>query len=231
MPPADVGIRWEEKTAAAVFSDLVRKQQQIRNFTAAFSITMTPPPKGRPAHLQGVMVFEKTATGPVVRIQGMGPFGRTAFDMVRRENRVEIYIPGKKTLYHGPVPTRPDAWGSLFSGMFTDLSETAVRENSRLKVESDAVRLDLTDGFLLLDKQTGLLKRYHRKDGILTYDSYLRQTDAPSIPGHIRLEKTDGSLRAECRLDQIRINTDPGNAFDLTHYAPVFIRDINELDP
>lgn len=231
-PPGTAqGIPWDEKTATEVFFDLEQAQRQIRNFTAAFAISMTPPPKGRPSHLQGVLFFQKSPSGPMVRIQGTGPFGRTVFDMVRSRNRVEIYIPSKKTLYRGPVPAHTsDPWGTLFAGMFTDFSKTAVKKNSPLHMGVDTVRLNLVNGFLLLDRHTGLLKSHHQKDQIVTYDAFLHQEALPSIPSHIQLVKTDGSQAAECRLDQIQINTDLKNAFDLSHYAPNTIRDIRELN-
>ncbi|MDX9786157.1 MAG: hypothetical protein RBT11_05265 [Desulfobacterales bacterium] len=230
-PEKDSGIRWEGKTAAEVFADLDRAQQQIRNFTAAFAISMTPPPKGRPSSLQGVLFFQKTPAGPMVRIQGTGPFGRTVFDMVRRSDQIEIYIPAKKTLYRGPVPTHTgDPWGNLFAGMFTDFSKTVLKSDSPLRIDADTVRLNLVNGFLILDKHTGLLKSHHQKDQIVTYDAFVHQDALPSIPGHIHLEKTDDSLRVECRLDQIQVNTDLGNAFDLSRYIPNSVRNISELN-
>ncbi|MCP4668208.1 MAG: hypothetical protein GY849_17805, partial [Deltaproteobacteria bacterium] len=82
LPTTDPEIDWRRKTPKEVLSRLCYEQKRMTSLTAAFSLSLDPPPEGMPSHLRGVLFFARGTRGPLVRIKGLGPFGRLLFDMV-----------------------------------------------------------------------------------------------------------------------------------------------------
>jgi len=208
-------------------------QQKIKNLTAAFFLSLDPPPKGQPSHMHGIMFFARRPKDLLVRIKMQGPFGSLLFDMVRKGKEVQIYIPSRRTLYRGLTNKQKktgNAWGEILSSMFADFSSMALSSSYELSFKKDMLILPLLNGELWIDRKRALIREWHHGGRIITYDRYESQPDLPSIPTLIRLKTTDGSKRAECRLSQVSVNSNLDHVFDLSSHEPQFVRDIKELN-
>ena len=125
-PPAGPAVRWEGRSAAAVLAELLREQDRIRDLSAAFSLSVDPPPEGRPSATNGVILFSRGDGRTRFRITALGPFGRTFFDMVRENGRLTVYVPSRDTAYRGTPEEAVPAGGGpepVFADLFADLSE------------------------------------------------------------------------------------------------------------
>ncbi len=232
-PPEASSIEWSTKTPAQILEHLQHDQGKIKDLTAAFSLSVDPPPEGQPSHMRGVLFFEKKPEGPCVRIKALGPFGRTMFDMVQKGNTLQIYIPSRKTLYKGDIDLKGknnNIWEETLRTMFSDFSGSSVSEESILIFKEDIIIVPLKNGKLMIDRKNGLVRERHTKNKIIIYDRYDQKPELPPIPTHIEVKTTDSPLRAVCRLSQIQINQNISDAFDLSAYNPKDVRDLKDLD-
>jgi hypothetical protein len=224
-------IVWEGKDASRVLDRLREEQARITDLTAAFFLSVDPPPEGQPSSMRGILFYSKGPKGPLVRIKVLGPFGRLLFDLLQKGNEIQVYVPSRRTLYQGKH--RPEAEGNAFqellTAMFTDFSRARASRNSALRVEQDHVVLSLVDGRLLLDRNTGLIRQWLQPDLHIFYDHYTRHPGFPPVPTHIRARRVDGNRRAICKLSQVVLNSDIADLFDLSGYRARFIKDLEEL--
>ncbi|MCP4570206.1 MAG: hypothetical protein GY841_21720, partial [FCB group bacterium] len=142
-------IEWRRKTPKEILSRLSYEQKRMTSLTAAFSLSLDPPPEGRPSHLRGVLFFARGTRGPLVRIKGLGPFGRLLFDMVLKGEAVQVYIPSERTLYKGEAGDEAlgrNVWKDTLTAMFADFSRASVLEEAALTILDNHVILPLKDG-------------------------------------------------------------------------------------
>ncbi len=232
-PPAGEPPSWDRLTPQELLSSLKRTQEQIRSLAGGFSISVDPAPPGQPSNLQGVFFVDRRSGDPRIRVKALGAFGRTLFDLVREGHRIEIYVPHQKSLYRGRIqetagPRNP--WMEALSEAFTPFSEARIRAGGSLEIREDEVILPLEDGFLVMDRYSGLVGRWHRGNAVVTYEQYQRQEALPALPTVIRAEMPGEPLRAVCAISQVSINPDLESAFDLSGYKPDRIRPLEDLD-
>ncbi|MCJ7772987.1 MAG: hypothetical protein MUP22_07630, partial [Desulfobacterales bacterium] len=188
------------------------------------------PPKGQPSNLQGVLFYATSRKGPLIRIKSISAFGRIMFDLVQKNDTVQIYIPSRQTLYSGRVEEeKSNAWQGIFTSLFADLSLMTVQENADLIIKKDVVILPLTQGTFHLDRKTGLLQKWVQPHNTIYYDDYLSTTGAPPFPTRIFVSSSDNLNKASCVFNQVQINKDIRDVFDLSDYHPKFTRDVSEL--
>ena len=231
-PPA-TAIDWEDRTPRDVLAALRAEQEKITSLTAAFSLSVDPPPKGRPSHMQGVMFFSTAGANPRVRIQCLGFLGRILFDMVLKDGAVELYVPSRRTMFTGRADRAGagNAWQDVMSAMLFDISEAALPEDAALSFEKDMVVLQLKNGELRLDRANGLIRQWRQAETITSYDRYTAHTPGlPPLPEHIEIQAVDGSRRAVFMLSQPNLNKVPDDVFDLSDYTPEAVRDFSELE-
>lgn len=232
-PPAISDMDWGTKTPEQILKHLRHDQKKVKDLTAAFSLSIDPPPEGQPSHMSGVLFFAKKPEGPCVRIKGLGPFGRTLFDLVQEGNMLQIYIPSRKTLYKGEIDVKgknKNIWEETLGTMFSDFSGMSVSEDAVLTFKKEMVIIPFKTGKLMIDRKSGLVRERHTKNKIITYDRYDQKQELPPIPTHVEVKTTDSPLHAVCRLSQIQINCNTSDAFDLSAYNPKDVRDLKELD-
>ena len=232
-PPQASDIEWDTKTPEQILEHLQHDQEKVKDLTAAFSLSVDPPPEGQPSHMRGVLFFAKKPEGPCVRIKGLGPFGRTLFDLVQEGNGLQIYIPSRKTLYRGEIDLKEknnNIWEETLRTMFFDFSGSSVSEKSVLAFKEGTIIVPLKNGKLMIDRKSGLVREHHTKNKIIIYDRYDQKPELPPIPTHIEVKTTDSPLHAVCRLSQIQINHNISDAFDLSAYKPKNVRDLKDLD-
>jgi len=232
-PPPTSEIEWHTKTPEQVLERLRHDQEKITDLTAAFSLSIDPPPEGQPSHLRGVLFFAKKPEGPCVRIKVLGPFGRILFDMVQKGKLLQIYIPSRKTLYQGQTDLagkQKNIWGETLKTAFAELTEASASEGAVLTFKEDMVIVPLKDGELMLDRSNGLLREQHSQKKIIVYDRYDQKPGHPPIPTHIEIKTTDNAIHAVCKLSQVNMNSNISDAFDLSTYNPEDVRDLKELN-
>ncbi len=232
-PPEACSIDWTTETPEQILKHLQQDQEKVKNFAAAFSLSIDPPPEGQPSHMRGVLFFEKKPEGPCVRIKGFGPFGRTMFDLVHQGNSLQIYIPSRKTLYKGEVDLKEknnNIWEESLRTMFSDFSGCRVIEGAALTFNDEIVTVPLKKGNLLIDRKSGLVRERHSNNKILIYDRYDQKPEGPPIPTHIEVKSTGSNLHSVCSLSQIQINRNISDTFDLSAYNPKHVCDLKELD-
>ena len=233
FPPEAPEIQWDKETPKGVLNRLRQDQERIVDFTAYFSLSLDPPPEGQPSHMQGALFFARGVEEPLVRIKVLAPFGRLIFDMVRKGDEVQIYIPSRHTLYRGWAENKKETgsvWGDMLTTMFMDFADVALPREAVLSFIEDMVILPLVDGKLLIDREKALVRKWHQEGQVTTYDHYEYKPNLPPIPTRIGVRKTDGSQKALLRLNQVQVNSNTGHVFDLSGYKARFIRDISELD-
>ena len=233
LPPTGPEIQWDRKNAKEILARLRHDQKRIIDLTAVFSLSLDPPPQGQPSHLHGLIFFAKGPNGPRVRIKGLGIFGRLLFDLMQKGDAIQIYIPSQETLYQGQAIKEEktgNVWKDMLTTVFADLSRIPISEEPVLLFNNDTVILPLVNGELWLDRKNALPRQWHRKEQIVFYDRYEHKPDLPPIPTRFRVETTDGSQRAICRLSQVCVNCDIAHIFDLSGYKARFVRDLSELD-
>jgi len=231
--PQRSDIEWDTKTPQQVLDYLRHNQENMTDLTAAFSLSVDPPPEGQPSHIRGVLFFAKEPEGPRVRIKGLGPFGRILFDLVQEGKSLQIYVPSRKTLYQGQTDlksSKKNIWGDTLRTMFSDLSGVSVSEGTALSFREGMVIVSLEDGKLMIDQSNGVIRERHSQKKIIVYDRYDQKPGLPSIPSHIEVKTTDSTVHAVCELSQIRVNSNIPDAFDLSGYNPKNVRDLKELD-
>lgn len=231
--PDTAEIEWHTKTPEQVLDRLRYDQEKITTLSAAFSLSIDPPPEGQPSHMRGVLFFAKEPGGPCVRIKGLGPFGKILFDLVQKGDSLQIYIPSQKTLYRGQTDlgsTQQNIWGEILKTAFSRLTEATAAEGVPLTFEENMVIVPLKDGKLLLDRGNGLLLKRYSKDKIIIYDRYDQNPGQSPFPTHIEITTTDNTRHAVCKLSQADLNRDMSNAFDLSTYHPEHVRALEELD-
>ena len=233
FPRAEPEIEWHKKTPKEILSRLRYDQNRITSLTAAFSLSLDPPPEGRPSNLRGVLFFARGSQGPLVRIKGLGPFGRLIFDMLLKGEDVQVYVPSQRTLYKGKTENEKmgrNIWRDTLTAMFADFSSASVPEKAALTFRDDYVILPLKDGEILIDRNTAQVRQWRRKGEVITYYDFKHKPGLPSIPTHIDLRTNDESQRALCKLRQVCVNCDTTDVFDLSGYKPRSVRHVRELD-
>ncbi|MBW1813810.1 MAG: hypothetical protein JRJ39_09095 [Deltaproteobacteria bacterium] len=229
-PPKDKAIRWEIKSPTEVLDQLQLEQKRIADFTAGFSIILDPPPKGQPSNLQGVLFFSRNKKGPFVRVKSISVFGRVMFDLIQKGDFVQIYIPSRQTLYSGRMGKEiGNDWQKVFTSLFADVSLMAVNKNADLVINKDTVILPLTEGVFHLDRKTGFVLKWVQEKRVLYYEDYIATPELPPFPTRILIRSSDNLNKASCVFNQVQINKDIHNVFDLSEYRPKFKKDISEL--
>jgi len=231
-PPEEPELLWEGKTPAQVLLHLRKDNEKITDLTAAFSLSVDPPPEGQPSHIKGVMFYARRPEGPCVRIKGLGLFGFILFDLVQKEDEIQLYVPSQQTLFLGrtsPGKRPKNVWGDLFKTMFSDFSGANVSGETALAFHEDMVIVPLEEGEIRIERKSGLMRQWHHRDKIVMYDRYDQTPGGPPVPTHITLTNKDGSRHAVCRLSQINVNSNLIDVFDLSGYEPKNIQDLNEL--
>ncbi len=231
VKPSEVqAINWADKTPQEILDQLRVDQQRLVDFTAGFSILLDPPPKGQPSNMQGVLFYARSKKGPQVRIKSMSAFGRIMFDLVQKNDTVQIYIPSRQTLYSGRIEKeKGNAWQEIFTSLFPDLSLIAAPEQADLTVEKYSVILPLTQGVFHLDRKTGFVQKWVQDQRVIYYEDYLSTPGLPPFPTRISVEASDSLNKASCVFNQVQINKGILNIFDLSGYHPKRTRDISEL--
>jgi hypothetical protein len=232
-PQAVPGLAWRQKTPKEILSRLRYDQNRIRSLSAAFSLSLEPPPEGRPSSLRGVLFFARGSHGPRVRIKGLGLFGRLLFDMVLKGDDIQIYIASQRTLYRGRadhLKKGGNVWKDTLTAMFADFSGASVSENAALTFRDDHVILPLKEGEILIDRKTAMVRQWRRKGEVITYDDFEHKPGLPSIPTRIDVQAHDASQRAFCKLRQVCVNCDTTDVFDLSGYKPRAVLHVRELE-
>jgi hypothetical protein len=231
FPGPEQTIQWDQETPKSILDRLQKEQARIISLTASFSVLLDPPPEGQSSYLRGVIFFKNSNKGPQVRIKGLAPFGGTLFDMVARGDAVEIYIPARSTLYKGRRDqTRPgNFWADTLQNMLPDFSKFHVKENTVLSFKGHSVILPLAEGEIHLDKETGHVFKWISGERLALYDNYEKQQGLPPIPSRISIERTDSPTKAVIRLDQITLNNNLRDVFDLGIYKARSVRNLSEL--
>lgn len=229
-PQKDKRIHWEEKKPKEILNKLRQEQKQITDFTAGFSILLDPPPKGQPSNLQGVLFYASSPKGPFIRIKSIGAFGRVMFDLVQKQDTVQIYIPSRQTLYSGQMKKdNGNAWQEIFTSMFPDFSLMTVPQNADLIIEKKWVILPLTGGAFYLNRENGIVQKWTQGKRVIYFEDYISSPGHPPFPTRIYATSSDNLNKASCVFSQVQINTGINHVFDLSGYHPKFKRDINEL--
>jgi hypothetical protein len=232
-PPEAPELLWEGKTPAQVLDHLRRDNEKISDMTAAFSLSVDPPPEGQPSHIKGVMFYARGSEGPCVRIKGLGLFGFILFDLVQKEDEIQIYVPSQQTLFKGRITQEKgpkNVWGDLFKTMFSDFSGASVSGKTSLAFNDEMVIVPLENGEIRIERKSGLIRQWHHRENIVIYDHYDQKPGGPPVPTHITLSSKDGSRHAVCRLSQINVNSNLTDVFDLSGYEPKNVRDLNKLE-
>jgi hypothetical protein len=232
-PPETAEIEWHTKTPEQVLNRLHYDQEEITTLTAAFSLSIDPPPEGQPSHMRGVLFFAKKPGGPCVRIKGLGPFGKILFDLVQKRDSLQIYIPSQKILYQGQTDTggvQQNIWGEMLKTAFFQLTEATAAKGVPLTFEENMVVVPLSDGKLLLDRGNGLLLKRYSEDKIIVYDRYNQNPGHYPFPTHIEITTTDNNRHAVCKLSHTNLNSDISDVFDLSAYNPDHVRELEKLD-
>jgi hypothetical protein len=226
------GIRWEEKEPQQILDQLKSEQEKITDFTAGFSIILDPPPQGQPANLQGVIYYARSEKGPLIRIKSLSAFGQVLFDLIKKGNTVQIYVPSRRTLYNGAIEKdNGNSWQNIFSNLFADFSRMTIQESSYLELAKGSVIIRSNNGSLYLDPDTGYVRKWEQEQHIIYYDDYLSTPGQPPFPKRIQMKASDSETETTCVFNQMQINKGIQNGFDLSEYQPEFKRDINELNP
>jgi len=235
-PPSSAAgsvVEWEKACPHEVLSRLTMEQNKVRSMTAVFSISLDPPPKGRPSHLNGIIFFDRRHDGPVVRIKGLGLFGYLLFDLVQEKDSIEIYIPSRNTLFRGKINNGKETGyilENMTSLMFIDFSKAYVKDGATLSYKNDMVILPLATGELMVGRKDALLREWHRGKQVVLYDRYEQKKGEPPIPTLIRVITDGGAQRAVCSLSQVCLNYSMENVFDLSVYKARFVKDLSDLD-
>ncbi len=210
----------------------MESREKIVSLTAAFSLQLDPPPQGRLSHMQGVLIYARKPDGVYVRIKVMGFLGRLIFDMVHRSDEILVYVPSRKTLYRGQtdIGDKGDAASALFKAVLLDFGDVRVPPNAVLELDQDTVIVPLTEGKMIMKRDTGLLHEFHLGDEIVRYDEYQQESGLPPFPCRITVRQKDGMQFASCNLSQVRVNVEITDAFDLSVYQPKIIRDLGQLN-
>lgn len=101
-------LRPQVAPTPSVSIDQVRQHLQARAFDYASLKSLTKVVvdyyengKHRSQSFDGALLHRKSGES---RLQGFGFMGKKVFDLVYREDRLEIYVPGSKTAYEGFLP-------------------------------------------------------------------------------------------------------------------------------
>lgn len=231
FPGKELVIQWNQETPKSILGRLQQEQGRIIDLTASFSVLLDPPPQGQSSYLRGVIFFKNKEKGPFVRIKGLAPFGGTLFDMVAKGDAVEIYIPARNTLYKGRRDrTKPgNVWADTLQNMFLDFSKVNVPEGAVLELKRHSVMVPLSEGEIHLDRKTGRVFKWISGERVILYDNYENPPGLPPIPTRICIERMDSPTRAVIRLDQVTLNSDLRDVFDLSSYNARSVRDLSEL--
>lgn len=234
-PPAQ-NIDWSQESPESIKAKISSSAGELTILSAFFSLSMNPPPEKMMSSLSGVITIDSRGLTPKIRIQAFHLFGSTLFDMVQGD-RVQIYVPRQKTMYieeeTGGGKTEKDPRGpqAIFANMMLDPGSLILAPNQPLQIGADVVTLFLQDGWLNLDTKTGLIVSRHRDDMDIFYSAYTTVASTTVLPTRIRIETTDGSYKATCKLSKLSTPHDlPDQFFELSDYKPDHIKPLGELN-
>lgn len=223
-------IDWLQETPQSVLERVQIEADNIKILSAFFNLSMNPPPQRMMSSMSGVITIDTRDQQPKVRIQAFHLFGSILFDMVSTGS-TQIYVPRKNTMYVGTKQEKKSKGPqTIFANMMLDPSHLIIADKSRLEMQTESVLLYLQDGWLKLDKQTGLITTRHKDDLIITYSAYAEIGGESFIPTKIRIETTDGQFTASCSLSNISTPENlPQTFFELSEYTPKEIKPLEEL--
>lgn len=230
--PFNQNINWQQETPASIKARIVSSAHQIAILSAFFSLNMNPPPANMMSSLSGVITIDNRLEQPRVRILALHVFGSTLFDMVNTDT-TRIYVPRKKTLYIG---TRQDqnldkkGPQTIFANMMLEPAGLVLDQGKPLHIGAAAVTLYLEDGWITLDKQSGLITGRHKTDLDIGYADYMELDNKTLLPTKISITTPDQSFVAHCTLSQVAtLESLPDTFFDLAEYKPETIKELQDL--
>ncbi len=225
-------IDWNQETPASIKARIASSAQQLKILSAFFSLSMNPPPKNMMSSISGVITIDNRLAQPKVRIRAFHLFGSTLFDMVNTDI-TKIYVPRKNTMY---IDTKQEQTRdnrgpqTIFANMMLEPAGIIIKDGQGLTISNDAVILYLEDGWLVLDKKSGLITSRHKGDLDITYSAYRQLADKTLIPTEISITTPDDSFAANCTLSQVTtLESLPETFFDLAEYKPETIKDLQEM--
>ncbi len=224
-------INWSEETPESIKRRISVSASEIAILSAFFNLTMSPPPANMMSSMSGIITIDNRAARPKVRIRAFHLFGSTLFDMVNTDI-TKIYVPRKNTMYIGKQQEEESQKGpqTVFANMMLEPGSLVTKEDKALEIGEDAVILYLEDGWIALDKQSGLITTRHKAELDITYSGYRQLADTTLIPTRISITTTDGSYRAKCTLSQLaNPQSLPSSFFDLAEYKPETIKNLQDL--
>ncbi len=225
-------IDWSQETAESIKQKIHASAGKLTILSAFFSLSMNPPPKKMMSSMSGVITIDHRYGEAKIRIQAFHLFGSTLFDMVQT-NIVKIYVPRKNTMYTGEKDTGESGIQgpqAVFANMVLDADSLILRKDKPLHIGKDSVILYLENGWLSLDKETGLVIAKRVDNMTIYYSEYTPLAEQTVIPTRISIVATDGSYKAKCTLSKLATPTSlPKGFFDLTEYRPEQIKSLADL--
>lgn len=225
-------IDWQSETPASITARIKNSSEQIEILSAFFSLNMDPPPANMMSSMSGIFTIDNRTNKPKVRIRAFHLFGSTLFDMVSTDI-TKIYVPRKNTVYIGMEQSEQgQAKGpqTIFSNMMLDPSDLIIDEDQPFQITDEFITIYLKEGWMKIDKKSGLITSRHKEDLDITYNDYNLFNDATYIPTKIIITASDGSFKARCSLSKISIPESlPESYFDLAEYQPAAVKKLHEL--
>lgn len=225
-------IDWSQETGESIKQKIHASAGKLTILSAFFTLSMNPPPKKMMSSMSGVITIDHRNREPKVRIQAFHLFGSTLFDMVQT-NIVKIYVPRKNTMYTGEKDTGESGIQgpqTVFANMVLDADSLVLNKDKPLHIGKNSVILYLENGWLSLDKETGLVIAKQVANMTIYYSEYTTLAEQTIIPTKISIVATDGSYKAQCTLSKLATPTSlPQGFFDLTEYRPGQIKSLAEL--
>lgn len=225
-------IDWHKETPASIKGRISSSAPQIAILSAFFSLNMNPPPANMMSSLSGVITIDTRMQQPRVRILALHVFGSTLFDMVNTDT-TKIYVPRKKTLYVGTKEDQDQNTKgpqTIFAHMMLEPTDLVLDQDKPLHIGTDVVTLYLEDGWLTLDKQSGLITGRHKDDLDIGYAAYMELENKARIPTKISITTTGQSFTAHCTLSQVAmLESLPETFFDLAEYKPEMVKALQDL--
>ena len=224
-------INWSEETPESIKTRISSSARHIEILSAFFNLTMNPPPEKMLSAMSGVITIDHRRPQPKVRIRAFHLFGSTLFDMVNTDI-TRIYVPHTNIMYVGGKSEQKQSVKgpqTIFANMMLDATSLVLQPGKSLQINTDSVTLYLQNGWLTLDKKTGLITTRHKEDLDIHYKNYTTFANTV-IPTTIAIQTVDGSFTATCTLSKIsRPRKLPENYFSLAEYQPETVMDLKDL--
>ncbi len=225
-------IEWQSETPSSITARIKNSSEQIEILSAFFSLNMNPPPANMMSSMSGIFTIDNRSSKPKVRIRAFHLFGSTLFDMVSTDV-TRIYVPRKNTVYIGTKESdQEQAKGpqTIFANMMLDPNDLIINEAKPFQITDEFITIYLNEGWMKIDKKSGLITTRHKDDLDITYNDYTLFNEATYIPTKIFITATDGSFKASCTLSKISIPESlPEAYFDLAEYQPTAVKQLHEL--